>query len=59
MSKLMLQRQCPSRIRHQLVPSLYRATSPRILENFPTKVQRVLLLNDATLPTASVLYRIP
>jgi hypothetical protein len=37
MSKLMLRRQCPSRIRHQLVPSLYRATSPRIPENFPFK----------------------
>jgi hypothetical protein len=34
MSKLMPRRQCPSRIRYQPVPSLYRATSPRIPENF-------------------------
>jgi hypothetical protein len=37
MSKLMLRRQCPSRIRHQLVLSLHRATSPRIPRNFPFK----------------------
>jgi hypothetical protein len=37
MSKLMLWRQCPSRIRHQLVLSLHRATSPRIPENFSFK----------------------
>jgi hypothetical protein len=35
MSKLMLRRQCPSRIRHQLVLSLHWATSPRIPENSP------------------------
>jgi hypothetical protein len=35
MSKLMPRRQCLSRIRHQLVLSLHRATSPRIPENFP------------------------
>jgi hypothetical protein len=58
MSKLMLRRQCPSRIRHQLVPSLYRAMSPRIPENFPLKAQTVLLSNDGVLPTASILYRI-
>jgi hypothetical protein len=34
MSKLMLRRQCPSRTRHQLILPLYRATSPRIPENF-------------------------
>jgi hypothetical protein len=58
MPKLKLRRQCPSRIRHQLVPSLYRATSSRIPENFPLKAQTVLLPNDSALPTASVLYRI-
>jgi hypothetical protein len=58
MSKLMLRYQCPSLIRHQLVPSLYRATSPRIPENFPLKVQTVLLPNDGVLPTASILNRI-
>jgi hypothetical protein len=58
MSKLMLRRQCPSRTHHQLIPSLYRATSPRIPENFPFKAQTVLLPNDGTLPTASILYRI-
>jgi hypothetical protein len=58
MSKLKLRRQCPSRIRHQLAPSLYRATSPRIPENFPLKAQTVLLPNDSALPTASVPYRI-
>jgi hypothetical protein len=57
MSKLMLRRQCPSRIRHQLVPSLYRAMSPRIPENFPLKAQTVLLPNDGALPTASIIYR--
>jgi hypothetical protein len=35
MPKLMLRRQCPSRIRHQLVLSLHQATSPRIPENSP------------------------
>jgi hypothetical protein len=59
MSKLKLWRQCPSRVRHQLVPSLCRATSPRIPENFPLKAQTVLVPNDSALPTASVLYRIP
>jgi hypothetical protein len=59
MSKLMLRRQCPSRICHQLVPSLYRATSPRIPENFPLKEQIVPLPNDGALPTASSFYRIP
>jgi hypothetical protein len=58
MSKLMLRHQCPSRIRHQLVPSLYRATSPRIPENFLLKAQTVPLPNDGALPTASILYRI-
>jgi hypothetical protein len=57
MSKLMLRRQCPSRIRHQPALSLYRATSPRIPENFPLKAQIVLLPNDGALPTASILYR--
>jgi hypothetical protein len=37
MPKLKLRRQCPSRIRHQLVPSLYRATSPRISRKLPFK----------------------
>jgi hypothetical protein len=37
MSKLMLRRQCPSHIRHQLVLSLHQATSQRIPENFPFK----------------------
>jgi hypothetical protein len=37
MSKLMLRRQCPSRIRHQLVLSLHGDTSPRIPKNFPFK----------------------
>jgi hypothetical protein len=37
MSKLMLQRQCPSRTRHQLILSLHQATSPRIPENFSFK----------------------
>jgi hypothetical protein len=55
MSKLMLRRQCPSRIRYQLVPSLYRATSPRIPENFLLKAQTVPLPNDSALPTASIL----
>jgi hypothetical protein len=59
MSKLMLRRQCPSRICHQLVPSLYRATSPHIPENFPLKAQTVLLPNDCALLTASTFYRIP
>jgi hypothetical protein len=54
MSKLMLRRQCPSRIRHQLVPSLYRATSPRIPENFLLQAQTVLLPNDGVLPSASI-----
>jgi hypothetical protein len=57
MSKLMLRCQCPSRIGHQLVLSLYRVTSPRIPENFPLKAQTVLLPNDGALPTASILYR--
>jgi hypothetical protein len=42
MSKLMIQRECPSRIHHQLVPSLYRATSPRIPENFLVKRKQSL-----------------
>jgi hypothetical protein len=58
MFKLMLRRQCPSHIRHQLVPSLYRATSPRIPENSLLKAQTVPLPNDSTLPTASILCRI-
>jgi hypothetical protein len=58
MSKLMLRRQCPSRTRHQLVPSLYQATSSRIPENFLLKAQIVLLPNDGALPTTSILYRI-
>jgi hypothetical protein len=37
MSKLMLRRQCSSRIRHQLVLSLHRATSPCIPENLSFK----------------------
>jgi hypothetical protein len=37
MSKLMLRRQCSSRIRHQLVLSLHQATSPCIPENFSFK----------------------
>jgi hypothetical protein len=53
MAKLMLRRQCPSRIRHEIVPSLYRATSPCIPENFPLKAQTVLLPNDGALPTAA------
>jgi hypothetical protein len=58
MSKLMFRRQCPSRTRHQFVPSLYRATSSRIPENFLLKAQTVILPNDGALPTASILYRI-
>jgi hypothetical protein len=58
MSKLMLRHQCPSRIRHEPVPSLYRATSPRILKNFLLKAQTVPLPNDSALPTASILCRI-
>jgi hypothetical protein len=58
MSKLMLRRQCSSRTRHQLISSLYRATSSRIPENFYLKAQTVLLPNDGALPTASILYRI-
>jgi hypothetical protein len=58
MSKLILRRQCPSRIRHQLVLSLYRAMSPCISENFPLKAQTVILPNDGALPTASIFYRI-
>jgi hypothetical protein len=54
MSKLMFQRQCPSRTRHQLIPSLYRATSSHIPENFLLKAQTVLLPNDGVLPTASI-----
>jgi hypothetical protein len=50
----MLRRQCPSRIHHQLIPSLYQATSPRIPENFLLQAQTVLLLNDDVLPTASI-----
>jgi hypothetical protein len=58
MSKLILRRQCPSRTRHQFVPSLYRVTSSRIPENFLLKAQTVLVLNDGALPTTSILYRI-
>jgi hypothetical protein len=58
MSKLILQRQCSSRTRHQFDPSLYRATSSRIPENFLLKAQTVLLPNDGALPTASISYRI-
>jgi hypothetical protein len=54
MSKLMLRRQCSSRTHHQFVPSLYRATSSRIPENFLLKTQTVLLPNDGVLPTASI-----
>jgi hypothetical protein len=46
-------------MRHQLVPSLHRATSPRIPENFPLKAQIVLLPNDGALPTASNLLLNP
>jgi hypothetical protein len=58
MSKLMLRRQRPSRIRHQLAPSLYQATSSRIPENLLLKAQTVPLPNYGALPTASILYRI-
>jgi hypothetical protein len=58
MSKLVFRRQCPSHIRHQLVPSLYRATSPRIPENSLLKAQTVPLPNDSALSTASILCRI-
>jgi hypothetical protein len=54
-SKLMLRHQCPSCTCHQFIPSLYWATSSRILENFLLKVQTVLLPNDGGLPTASIL----
>jgi hypothetical protein len=37
MSKLILRRQCSSRIHHQLVLSLHRATSPCIPENLSFK----------------------
>jgi hypothetical protein len=54
MPKLIFRRQCPSRTCHQLVPSLYWATSPRIPENFLSQAQIVLLPNDGVLPTASI-----
>jgi hypothetical protein len=50
----MLRRQCPSRIRHQFVPSLYPGHVIRIPENFLLKAQLVLLSNDGLLPTASI-----
>jgi hypothetical protein len=52
--KLTLRCQCPSRTRHQSVPSLYPGhiiTHSRKL----LKAQTVLLPNDGVLPTASVL----
>jgi hypothetical protein len=43
MSKLMFRRQCPSRIRHQLVLSLHQATPPCVPENFSFKSANGLL----------------
>jgi hypothetical protein len=53
--KLMLLRQCPSRTRHQFVPSLYPGhviTHSLKLPFF--KAQTVLLPNDRVLPTTSI-----
>jgi hypothetical protein len=54
MSKLMFRRQCPSRTCHKFVPSLYRATSSRIPENFVLQAQIVLLPKECVLPTARI-----
>jgi hypothetical protein len=50
----MLRRQCPSRTRHQFVPSLYPGHVITHSKNFLLKAQIVLLPNDSVLPTASI-----
>jgi hypothetical protein len=52
--KLMLRRQCPSRTRHQFVPSLYPGHVITHSRKLLLKAQTVLLPNDGVLPTASI-----
>jgi hypothetical protein len=52
--KLMSQRQCPSRTRHQFVPSLYPGHVITYSQKLPFQAQTAPLPNDGALPTASI-----
>jgi hypothetical protein len=52
--KLMFRRQCPSRTRHQFVPSLYPGHIITHSRKLHFKSETVLLPNDGVLPTTSI-----